>query len=433
MIKQLFEDFPKNENNSLFLVFEGLDGAGKGEFMGMIEKFIFKYAKICSGLLATREPTYGGFGYKQRIMLATDKDPDSKKEECITNYICDRKAHQKEIKAILEPSDSNPFGIVMCDRYMFSTLAFQVAQDELVYLKEHGKEMPLDDKKELFKKLIILHRDADPEKDVLFPDLTFILDVPAEVALRRSSGDSARQGAEKFDTVTMQKLVRRNYQFLASQCTNCIVLNSTLPLQEMFDDALPFLIYFLDKKCPGYLKYLLKSLDKAFYTESYLDMIQTAKQAFETRDHYNILNEGQNLVNQVIIEVHYETGNLYEKRDLFLKNFNDEWVRLSGKVEYGEFERDAVKRILLSDLGIAVDNSHIFMGHKVFKVNKQVKYAHSFHAAVSSKDLVLNKEKYKEFGWFTDVEQPIAAEFEKTTQLKIDGFLRELKKKARRV
>ncbi len=429
MIKQLLDDFPKNENTSLFMVFEGLDGAGKGSFMGMIQKFIFQYVKICSGLFGTREPTYGGFGYKQRVMLATDTNPGSKKEECIQNYINDRKAHQREIKAILEPSDANPFGVVMCDRYMFSTLAFQVAQEELAYLKEHNENMQFEQKQELFKELIIKHRDEDPEKDVLFPDIIFLLDLPAEVAVRRSIGDNIRQfGVEKFETVLMQNLVRRNYLYLASQCNNCIVLNSTLSPRQLFEDALQFVVYYLDKKCPKYLKYLLKNIDKAFYKESYLDTIHRAKQALETRQDFNLLNEGQYLVNQVMIEVHYASRNLYEKRDLFLKNFNDEWTILSGKIDYDEFEKDAVKRIIKTDLGIDTEDDQISIGHKVYRVNKEVKYVHSYNLYIKSKDIILNKKKYKEFGWFTDVDQPKVAEFEKTTQLKIDGFLKELRK-----
>ncbi len=430
-IRKLFNDFPKNENNSLFMVFEGLDGAGKGSFMGMIQKFIFQYVKICSGLLGTREPTYGGYGYKQRVMLATDTDPDSKTEECIRNYVNDRKAHQREIRAILEPSDSNPFGIVMCDRYMFSTLAFQVAQEELVYRNEHGKDMPIEQKTEIFKKLIIAHRDQDPEKDVLFPDIIFLLDIPAEIAVRRSLGDNIRQfGVEKFETVVMQNLVRRNYLFLASQCDNCVVLNSHLRPRQLFEDALQFVIYYLDKKCPKYLRYLLKNIDKAFYKESYLDTIQRAKQAFETREDFNLLNENQYLVNQVIIEVHFASRNVYEKRDLFLKNMNDEWTSLNGKIKYGEFEKDAVKRIIKEDLGIDAEDNQISMGHKVYRVNKQTKYGHSYHLYVKSKEVLLKKQKYKDFGWFTDVDQPKIAEYEKTTQLKIDGFLKELRKSA---
>jgi len=431
LIKKLFEDFPKNENTSLFMVFEGLDGAGKGSFMGMIQKFIFQYVKICSGLLATREPTYGGFGYKQRVMLAIDSDPNSKKEECIYNYVNDRKAHQREIRAILKPSDSNPFGIVMCDRYMFSTLAFQVAQEELAYLKEHDKEIPFEEKIEIFKKLIIIHRDQDPKKDVLFPDIIFLLDLPAEVAVKRSVGDSARQfGVEKFETVLMQNLVRRNYLYLASQCDNCVVLNSHLTPRQLFEDALQFVIYYLDKKCPKNLKYLLKNIDKAFYKESYLDTIQRAKLAFETKQDFNLLNENQYLVNQVSIEVHFESRNIYEKRDLFLKNLNNEWTSLNGKINYNEFEKDAVKRIIKTDLGIDVDNNQISMGHKVYRVNKEIKYAHSYHLYLKSKDIFLNKQKYKDFGWFTDIDQPRIAEYEKTTQLKINGFLKELRKSA---
>tara|TARA_Y100000034_G_scaffold44576_1_gene54737 strand:+ start:27650 stop:28960 length:1311 start_codon:yes stop_codon:yes gene_type:complete len=427
-IRQLFADFPQNKDTSLFMVFEGLDGAGKGLFMGKIQHFIFTYVKICSALLGTREPTYGGFGYKQRIMLATDKNPDSKKEECIKNYINDRKAHQREIKTILEPSDSNPFGIVMCDRYMFSTLAFQVAQEELIYLKENNKKMNFEQKQEIFKKLIIQHRDQDPKKDVLFPDVIFLLDVPAEVALKRSSGDSSRQGTEKFDTVTMQRLVRKNYLYLASQCDNCVVVNSHLPPEQMFQDALQFLVYYLDKKCPKYLRYLLKNIEKAFHKESYLDFIQRTKESLETKKNFNLLNPEQNLVNQVIIEVHFNSQNLYEKRDLFLKNLNDEWTRLNGKVNYNEFEKESVQRIIKTNLGLEIDENKIFIGHKVFKINKDVKYAHSYHVNIDTKDINLNKEKYKDYGWFTDIDQPRIAEFEKTTQLKIDGFLTELRK-----
>ena len=162
----------------MFIVFDGLDGSGKGEMVKRLEKYL-----VDKGLnvLVTREPTDGEYGKQIRSILKEEKDPRTGAEKCLGLFIDDRKEHlANEIVPFLEKK-----GVVICDRYYYSTIAFQ-----------HTQGIPME--------TIVMGNMAFKT-----PDIAFILDLPAEMALGRV--DKRGEGKEKFEELEFMKELRENF------------------------------------------------------------------------------------------------------------------------------------------------------------------------------------------------------------------------------
>ncbi len=102
-----------------FIVFEGADGTGKSTHVKMLVEYL--HTKGIDVVL-TEEPTKGEIGKEIREVLGDKKDATPKKlTELFTQ---DRKEHvENVISPMLEKGK-----IVICDRYYYSTIAYQSTQ-----------------------------------------------------------------------------------------------------------------------------------------------------------------------------------------------------------------------------------------------------------------------------------------------------------------
>ena len=192
-----------------FIVIEGIDGSGKGTIATILAEWIFMRDKIAAVLL-TREPTqFSEAGKKVRQLLKCTDDPRSCAREFAELYVADRKWNVKNrILPIMEAG-----GIAISDRYKHSTLAYQQLQgmnfDELV--KMHGG-LPV-------------------------PDITIILDIPAEVAIERVSKDSGRDYMEVFEKLNFIKELRTKYLELPQKLPNerIVVIDASGEIKKTFE------------------------------------------------------------------------------------------------------------------------------------------------------------------------------------------------------
>ena len=187
---------------NLFIVFDGLDGSGKGEMIKRLEKyFIDKKFKV----LVTREPTDGDYGKEIKRVLREEKDPLVSAEKCLIFFVKDREDHlTNDILPFLEK------GTVICDRYYYSTLAFQHTQG-------------IDMEKVVFQNM-----------NFRTPDITFILDLPAEIALERV----AKRGKEKekFEKLEFMKQLRLNFLQLKEELEDNIrIIDASKSKEEVFE------------------------------------------------------------------------------------------------------------------------------------------------------------------------------------------------------
>lgn len=143
----------------LFIVMEGLDGSGKSTQT----QLLFKYLKQkCKEVIFTFEPTDGPVG-----KLLKENYLRQKNMPLVDAFLfsADRDEHVKEV--ILPALDQGK--IVICDRYKYSTLAYQQTQGlNLSWLIELNKHFPK-------------------------PDLMIFVDVLPETCMERMENDPAKK------------------------------------------------------------------------------------------------------------------------------------------------------------------------------------------------------------------------------------------------
>ena len=196
--------------NSLFIVVDGIDGSGKSEIVKMLHNYLFSKNKRYR-ILTTREPTHGRYGNKIREMLRLEKDPKGSREKISELFVKDRQEHLKNtIEPFLGKSCSNEANIVICDRYYYSTIAFQGAQ---------GLDM----------KMLI-----GKNKNFRKPDIAFVLDANPSIALKRI----ADREKEKFEQLEFMEKIRENFLKLPKLLKDNIkIIDSNKSLNEVFKDV----------------------------------------------------------------------------------------------------------------------------------------------------------------------------------------------------
>lgn len=192
----------------LFIVVDGIDGSGKSEIVKMLHNYLFSKGKKHS-ILTTREPTNGFYGKQIRRMLRQEKDPQSNSRKLVDLFIKDRQEHlEKTIEPFLKKSNVHALNIALCDRYYYSTIAFQGAQGLNI--------------KDLIAK----------NKNFRKPDIAFILDVGPSLALKRIE----YRGKEKFERLDFMKKIRKNFLKLPKLVNDNIkIIDSSKSLKNVFE------------------------------------------------------------------------------------------------------------------------------------------------------------------------------------------------------
>lgn len=192
-----------------FIVFDGLDGSGKGVQAKKLHNYLFDKDKK-NHVLLTREPYYSEYYEEIRKILKESKNPRDNAERLAELFVADRKEHIKILKPDLKEGVH-----VVCDRYKYSTLAYQQTQG-----------VPLE-------KLIKMH------DGVLIPDLILIVDVPAEVAMKRIAEDAGREYKEVFEDLAFQEQLRKNFLALPKQFPEerIIVIDGNRSVLEVFESV----------------------------------------------------------------------------------------------------------------------------------------------------------------------------------------------------
>jgi dTMP kinase len=159
-----------------FVVLEGLDGAGTTTQLKLLDE------RLTGGGVphwATWEPTDGPVGRLLRSVLA--RETPALPRTVALLYAADRSEHTGGPEGILARSARGE--LVISDRYLFSSLAYQGVENDHDYVAALNGGFPL-------------------------PHTVFFLDTPVEVCQRRLSG---RGKKELFDARAFQERVRERY------------------------------------------------------------------------------------------------------------------------------------------------------------------------------------------------------------------------------
>jgi len=216
----------------VFITFEGGEGSGKSTQIKLLQRW---FASVCPEreIVTTREP--GGTDEAElirRILVTGAADKLTVEAEALLMIA----ARAEHVHSLIKPALKRG-AIVLCDRFSDSTLVYQGLA--------HGLSVD---------RLIAIHQFAF---DDLQPDLTFLLDVPAELGLQRARKRQEQtqppEGApeSRFEDkgLAFHEAVRKGFLHLAQRFeTRYIVIDASASEQQSDEQVKNHIISRLNLK-----------------------------------------------------------------------------------------------------------------------------------------------------------------------------------------
>lgn len=198
---------------SLFITLEGPEGSGKTSAIKIVKEQLEKEGHQ---IVMTREP--GGTPISEQIRnVILDKNNTSMdyRTEALL-YAASRRQHLVE-KVWPNVKEGK---LVICDRYLDSSLAYQ----------GYARELGVED---------ILNVNMYATEGT-FPDLTLLFDLEPEVGLARINANADREvNRLDLEKLSFHHRVRNGYLELAKRFPDrYVIINAALPLEEVASNAL---------------------------------------------------------------------------------------------------------------------------------------------------------------------------------------------------
>ena len=185
----------------MFITFEGIDGVGKSTQLDLLERYLVDLGKK---VLRTLEPGGTELGQEIRHLLLHRKGDVSARSEALL-YAADRAHHvATKIKPALEAGM-----VVLSDRYFDSSVAYQGA----------ARELNVDEVRNISLWAI----------DNLLPDLTVLLDLPADEAMKRRGNKGTEPDRLEREQVEFFERARNEYLKMAKEARFLVVDASKSP------------------------------------------------------------------------------------------------------------------------------------------------------------------------------------------------------------
>jgi dTMP kinase len=191
----------------MFITLEGPEGSGKTSQINLLAEYIRLQGY---DVMLTREPGGTVIGDQIRTVLMQLDNTSMNPRTEILLFCAGRAQHVEEkIRPALAAGK-----IVLCDRYADSTLAYQ----------GYGHGIDLD----------TLRRLLDFATGGLKPDLTFLLDIPAEEGLKRRRGSGGEWNRLDAYTLAFHKRVRSGYLDMArNDAARWRIVDASLPFNQV--------------------------------------------------------------------------------------------------------------------------------------------------------------------------------------------------------
>ena len=195
-----------------FITFEGGEGSGKSTQAAVLAG---RLKALAIGVVLTREPG-GSRGAEaiRHVLLSGAAKPLGPDAEALL-FAAARDDH---LQTTIRPALAHGRWVV-CDRFIDSTRVYQGALGDVDPRIIRG-----------------LERVTVGET---VPDLTFILDVPAEVGLERASRRRGKSQADRFETETLEfhtRLREAYRQIAAGEPDRCVLIDSQRPKETVAEE-----------------------------------------------------------------------------------------------------------------------------------------------------------------------------------------------------
>lgn len=188
----------------MFITFEGIDGVGKSTQLELLEAWLEGLGRE---VIRTLEPGGTELGKEIRYLLLHRKGEVSARAEALL-YAADRAHHvATKIRPGLAAGK-----VVLSDRYFDSSVAYQGA----------ARDLPVDEVRDISLWAV----------DNLLPDLTVLLDLPADEAIKRRSKTGVEPDRLEREEVAFFERARAEYLRRASD-PRFLVIDANLSVTEI--------------------------------------------------------------------------------------------------------------------------------------------------------------------------------------------------------
>jgi dTMP kinase len=179
----------------LFITFEGVEGSGKTTQIQHLKRYLTQKGIPCR---VTREPGGCPIGEKVRKILL---NPDHREMSPLSELLLYEASRAQHVKEVIEPLLKKG-EVVLCDRFSDASIAYQGC----------GRKVDL----KLVERLNRLSSQG------IKPDITFLLDCPSNVGLKRAIQRNQTLKKEKEERFEKEKIqfhhrVRKGYLSIAKK------------------------------------------------------------------------------------------------------------------------------------------------------------------------------------------------------------------------
>ncbi|MCD8822346.1 dTMP kinase [Staphylococcus gallinarum] len=203
---------------SAFITFEGPEGSGKTTIMQAVADKLQQDYKI----VMTREPGGVKTGEKIRELLLDGDAMDERTEALL--FAASRREH---LVGKVMPALENG-NIVLCDRYIDSSLAYQ----------GYARGIGISEVKSINEFAI----------DNMYPDVTIYLDVSVEVGRQRIVENQRVQNRLDLESVNFHEKVVEGYKkIIHNESERFIIIDAEKNIDEVVNDTYNSIIKYLEK------------------------------------------------------------------------------------------------------------------------------------------------------------------------------------------
>lgn len=194
-----------------FITFEGIEGCGKTTQLRLLAR---RLEQAGHAVTVTREP--GGCPIADQIRNIL-LDAENQAITPLTELLLYAAARSQHMSEVVTPA-LDAGGIVLCDRFTDATIAYQ----------GYGRKLDLE----------VIHKLNQLATSGIGPDLTVLLDCPAETGLKRAisrinNAPGAREERFELESLQFHQRVRDGYLALARQePERFVIIDATAGIRE---------------------------------------------------------------------------------------------------------------------------------------------------------------------------------------------------------